>query len=120
MHFSVDYLDDALLADGRCRPRLGEEAGDHVVVLGQLGEQHLDGGVAPDVPVAGEVNFAHPTGAETPDDVVGPNLRADFKHPVLLRGYSLSSLPTSDRVKEAPMYLKCGCTCSPDRYQPGR
>src|SRR6185369_2227683 len=82
-------------------------------------QQHLDGGVAADVPVTGEVNLAHPTGAETPDDVVGPNLLADFKHRVLLRGYSLSSLPTSDSVKEAPMYLKCGCTCSPHRYQPG-
>src|SRR5690606_11639773 len=33
--------------------------------------------------------------------------------------YSLSSLPTKDRVKSAPMYLKCGRTLRLTRYQPG-
>src|SRR5690606_27749352 len=33
--------------------------------------------------------------------------------------HSLSSLPTSDRVKSAPMYLKCGRTLRLTRYQPG-
>src|SRR5690606_10824886 len=31
----------------------------------------------------------------------------------------LSSLPTSERVKDAPMYLKCGRTFKPTRYHPG-
>lgn len=34
------------------------------------------------------------------------------------RAQVLSSLPTKDRVNEAPMYLKCGRTCMSTLYQP--
>src|SRR5262249_45618703 len=75
---AVQDLDDPRVADRRGRPRLREEAGDHVLVLRQLGQQHLDGRVPPDVAVAPEVDLTHPPGAEAPDDVVRTNLRANL------------------------------------------
>src|SRR5690554_7474520 len=86
--------------------------------------------------VVGQRLHAACTGAEHPRQVTGHGIQhrlllvqataasdavalQPLEQTAVAAHQSLSSLPTSDRVKSAPMYLKCGRTLSVTRYQPG-
>ena len=71
VQIAVEDLDDAGVPHGGRRARLGEEAAHDVRLLGQLGAQHLDGGVTAHVPVPRLIDLTHRPRAQRPDDCAG-------------------------------------------------
>jgi hypothetical protein len=69
-------LDDAWMVDRVDGDRLVVEAADHVVALGELGQQLLDGDPALDDRVVGLIDGTHPAAADQPHDPVVAELAA--------------------------------------------
>ena len=60
-------------------PRLALEAGAEVGVLRQLVGQQLEGHLAAELPLLGEVDDAHAAAAEDPFDVIRPEVGAEAR-----------------------------------------
>jgi len=61
VHVAVEHVDDAGVVDERGRPRLGEEAGDHLVIARELQEKQLDRRFAVEMKVLCSIHLSRPT-----------------------------------------------------------
>ncbi|MEZ4428088.1 MAG: hypothetical protein R3A51_10430 [Nannocystaceae bacterium] len=90
-------VDDVGVADPRGRPGLLHEALDAALLLAARGEG-LDGDLALDVDVLGEIDLAHSAGAELADDAVAPGQHgAGGIALAVLLGRRSASMPPTDR-----------------------
>ena len=73
---------DARVVERREELRLAPEAGEALGVLRELGGEHLEGHLAPELRVGGAVHLAHPAGADRGGDpVVGERLADQWGAP---------------------------------------
>ena len=69
--------EDVRMRQGGHRLRFALEPFERVAVVRQMLGEHLDGDVAVESRVVSPVDFAHSTGADECDDLVGPEHRAE-------------------------------------------
>ena len=111
---AVVDLDDPGMLDDRRRARFVEEAGHHVRVLAQCGEQELDRGPPADAPVVGEIDLAHSALSELLDEGVAADSPTDHPKPPIIAnlaapgdlavrtGQFSGASPTDPRARRLP------------------
>ena len=72
--------DDVRVIERGCRAGLAREAGQRLLIAGEADGQKLDGDLAAEGGIAGDIDLAHPARAERREDLVLPEFLAHHRH----------------------------------------